>query len=484
MRNILLFILLALSIIDLQAQQDTFKRSYEAFKREAVQHYKDFRKEANEQYAAFLKEAWKQYRVMPEVLLPKEEKIPPIEYDGQQKKKNNPIKYDGIIKKKMPQPQPKPLAPIPENYNNQQPFAFYFYGTEMKVRFSPNFIEKIDKVDGNQLSKAWINMSSEKYNNLIRDCLELRIRYKLCDWAYYKMLEALTKAACGNGNDAVLLQAYLYAQSGYKMRLATSNNKLILMFNSDNLILGHGGLKLSDGYFYSTETLKEGEELSVCDITFPNESPMSMTIAEEPALDDDFSQTREIKSKKYSVETKSKVNKNLINFFNDYPTSYAEENFMTRWRYYADSPLSDSVKLELYPQLMGYLKDKDLLTAVNMLLNYVQTGLKYEYDEKVWGQDRAFFAEETLYYPYSDCEDRSILFSRLVRDLLGLDVILVYYPGHLCCAVNFPDGAHGDYILLDGKPFTISDPTYIGAPVGATMPGMENKVAKIILLKL
>ena len=118
-----------------------------------------------------------------------------------------------------------------------------------------------------------------------------------------------------------------------------------------------------------------------------------------------------------------------------------------------------------------------------MLLNYVQTGFEYEYDDKVWGHDRAFFAEETLYYPYCDCEDRAILYSRLVRDLLGLDVVLVYYPGHMCTAVNFPDGAHGDYVVLDGKPFTISDPTYIGAPIGATMPGMDNKRAKVILLK-
>ena len=28
------------------------------------------------------------------------------------------------------------------------------------------------------------------------------------------------------------------------------------------------------------------------------------------------------------------------------------------------------------------------------------------------------------YYPYSDCEDRSILFARLVKDLLGLDVVM------------------------------------------------------------
>ena len=98
------------------------------------------------------------------------------------------------------------------------------------------------------------------------------------------------------------------------------------------------------------------------------------------------------------------------------------------------------------------------------------------------GHDRAFFAEETLYYPYCDCEDRAILFTRLVRDLLGLKCILVYYPGHLASAVCLKQQVNGDYILLDGDVYTICDPTYIGAPVGITMPEMDNRSAKVIKL--
>ena len=117
------------------------------------------------------------------------------------------------------------------------------------------------------------------------------------------------------------------------------------------------------------------------------------------------------------------------------------------------------------------------------LLNWVQTSLVYEYDDKVWGHDRAFFAEESLFYPYADCEDRSILISRLVRDLLGLKTILIYYPGHLAMAVGFTEDVKGDYILLNGHKFVVCDPTYIGARVGETMPKMDNATAKVILLE-
>lgn len=476
----------SLLFISVSAFAQTFEEEYDKFKQEAIGDYVDFRKKVNEEYAAFMQEAWKQYKVIPKVTLPKDDEQPPIDFNGEQGE-NNPIDYDGVIPHEdvAPRPQPKPIAPIPENDQDQQYFTFSFYGTDMKVRFNPSLVVALMNADGKTLGEAWSKLSSDAYNNLIRDCLELRIRYKLCDWAYFKMLENFANAACGDGtNEAVMLQAYLYAQSGYKMRLAvTEHDKLLLMFNTNNMIFDLGGLKIDGEYYYSTTKLAEGEGLNVCDVPFPNESPMSMTINNEPLLAVNLSDYRTVRAKGFPIETKSRVNKNLIGFFNDYPTSYSDDNFMTRWRYYADTPLDTALKNELYPQLRKSIQGKDILTAANMLLNYVQTGFEYEYDDKVWGQDRAFFAEETLYYPYCDCEDRAILFSRLVRDLLCLNVVLVYYPGHMCAAVNFEDGAHGDYLTLDGKTYTISDPTYIGAPIGATMPGMDNKTAKVILLK-
>ena len=113
----------------------------------------------------------------------------------------------------------------------------------------------------------------------------------------------------------------------------------------------------------------------------------------------------------------------------------------------------------------------------------MQTAFEYEYDDKVWGGDRAFFPAESLYYPYCDCEDRAILFSRIVRDLLHLDVVLLYYPGHLASTVCFNQDVRGDYLVLNGRKFVVCDPTHIGASIGTTMPGMDNKTAKVIRLQ-
>ena len=183
------------------------------------------------------------------------------------------------------------------------------------------------------------------------------------------------------------------------------------------------------------------------------------------------------------MQVKVSADESLINFFVTYPSSMLDDNFCTRWSFYANTPMSERVKKQLYPSLKNAVQGKSQHEAANMLLNFVQTAFVYEYDDKVWGSDRAFFAEESLFYPYCDCEDRSILFSRLVRDLLGLKVLLVYYPGHLATAVHFTESVTGDYISLDNQKYVVCDPTYIGAPVGATMPDMDNESAKVILLK-
>ena len=187
-------------------------------------------------------------------------------------------------------------------------------------------------------------------------------------------------------------------------------------------------------------------------------------------------------SSQYGIRVEVQQNRNLMDFYAQYPSAYVDGNLYTRWAVYANTPLDGAMAESLYPSLreaIGGLSERD---AVNKLLNFVQTAFEYGYDDEIWGGDRAFFAEETLYYPYADCEDRAVLFSRLVRDLVGLDVVLLYYPGHLAAAVEFKDEVFGDYLVHNQKKYIVCDPTYIGAPVGRTMPNMNNQEAQIIIL--
>ena len=49
-------------------------------------------------------------------------------------------------------------------------------------------------------------------------------------------------------------------------------------------------------------------------------------------------------------------------------------------------------------------------------------------------------------------------------------------------AVCFNEDVPGDYIMVEGRKFTVADPTYYNADVGKTMSRMDNSKAKVILL--
>ena len=402
----------------------------------------------------------------------------------QQEKQSKPIEAVVVPVVLTVPPQPKPVNPIVENKVSMATSDFDFYGTPMKVRWGNAEKFKLNGTSKKDISDAFLELTDKGYTNLVHDCLELRKEYKLCDWAYYKMLQNIAEKACGKGtNEAIFLQGVLLNQSGYQIRFALEDNtKLHIMSRMDGFPYDRGYLTADGKLFFLMDGCK-AKNLTVCDAAYPGEQMMSLGVAEQPDLKKNLSDKRTVISRFVNVSADMQMNKNLMDFYTDYPTSYDGKDMMTRWAYYANTPVSSEVKDKVYPQLKQQIGNAPKLMAANMLLNWVQMGLTYAYDEKVWGHDRAFFAEESLFYPFCDCEDRSILFSHLIRDLLDLDVVLVYYPGHLYTAVCFNEDVTGDYIMVNGRKFTVADPTYYNANVGKTMSKMDNSKAKVILLK-
>lgn len=459
-------------------QNKTAQEEYEAFRKSVQQEYSSFRNECNRQYAEFLREAWDWYEGKVPIPQPKDTPIPPRPYE--EKEEQEPITVTPEpLPMPQPVPQPQPFEPIREVPNpDEKYYAFDFYGVPAKVRLPQSVKVGLRDISNKSLADGWQMLCTDEMNNAIRDCLETRIRYNLSDWAYLLFLDQMAQKYCHNPNDATLLMAFLFCQSGYQMRLAIDGNDLKMLFGSKHRIYNKGFFTIDGINFYPYNT--DSYKLQICNARFEGETPLSLAIDRELLLGSQLSEPRIIKSRHF--ETKVQVPLELISFYNTYPTSDLGNNIMTRWAMYAIVPLAQSAKEVLYPGLKAIITGLNELDAVNLLLNWVQTGLVYEYDDKVWGHDRAFFAEETLYYPYADCEDRAILFSRLVRDLIGLDVALVFYPGHLATAVEFKGDVNGDAMMIEGRKFIVCDPTYIGAPVGKQMPDLEYDKTQAIVL--
>lgn len=459
------------------------KDSFEEFRRSIYEDFENFRKRCMAEFIEFVKNPWAEFEETAPVPKPKEDNVPPRQAPNDDVPvDDNPVVIDEVVTPKPVEPQPEPVEPIVEvPIDIEKTVSFTFFGTCAEVRYDIDSGYKLNGIDGNSIADGLEQLFVDSNDNTIADCLNLRSKLHLSDWAYVSMLKKFADKACGeNSNEAVLLMAYIYMQSGYQMRLATDGKRLYMLYSSKHQIFEQNSYVVDGVLYYGVEKLPA--KLNICQAAFAHEKSLSLLIAERQLFDKDYSEPRKIRSKGQSgVEVTSKVNKNLIDFYNHYPSSMVDNNIMSRWAMFANTPVDENVECEVYSQLRAALtgdKVKDMAT----LLDFVQTGFEYEYDDVVWGGDRVFFAEETLYYPFCDCEDRSILLSRLVRDLLGLDVLLVFYPGHLATAVALGDDVKGDYIMHNGKKYVVCDPTYIGAPIGLTMPEMDNKSATVILL--
>lgn len=481
MKHWLASILLLLTFSHTYSQD--FRERYEQFKKKSIQEYSSFRNECNRKYVEFLKQAWDWYEgKTPLPSLKEENSVPPRPYLPDEDKGKSvditPIEIAPV--NTVPQPKPiEPIREIPGPKNDY--FEFYFYGVLCRVRLPAVAKLNIENCTPNAIADGWNQLCTDNMNNAIRDCLETRIRNNFCDWAYLSFLDELCRGFCSEANGATLLMAFLYCQSGYQMRLANASNKLIMLFGSRHQIYDKEYYTIDGKSFYPFGSLSG--PVSICNAVYEGEAPMSLIIDSEQKIGTTLSDKRSIQSKGFADMTAvSQVSEELIRFYNSYPSSAIGGNSMTRWAMYANTPLSQATKDHLYPALKAAIDNCTKEDAANKLLNWVQTGFVYEYDDKVWGHDRAFFAEETLYYPFCDCEDRSILFSILVRDLLDLNVALIYYPGHLATAVCFDSDVNGDALIIGNKRFVICDPTYIGAPVGEQMPNLDyDRIQTIIL---
>lgn len=490
MKRLIILSICCLSLQSIYAQEASPEEIFRQFKQQQIASFRDFRKEVNNKYTEFMRGKWDWFNSESSIE-DIENKVkpmpaPPAPEKNELKELKKAFLEHGkivnIYKKKKE--QPTPVSPIQEVNQPDHFFQFNAYGTQMEVRMGLDTSEKY-KLKGateNDVADMWMYLSDKSFNNLIHDCLELRMKHSLCDWAYLQTLKELSQKYYGeNSNEAIVLQTFLFNQSGYKTRIGRSrSNRLYMMIASPNTIYGKAYFKIKDEVFYPLDYQETG--LYVFAHEYPGEEEMSLQIDKEQLFDVAASDTHCITSKAAdSLSIEVKFNSNLMNFYHSYPQSHINNDEMTKWSIYASTPLSESVKKQLYPPLRNKIKGKTEVEAANILIGFVQTAFEYQLDEVVWGQDRPFFPEETLFYPFSDCEDRAALFSNLIRDLLGLNTVLLYYPGHLAMAVKFNQKIEGKTLLIDGSEYTYCEPTCSSyAPVG-WCPSQLSSIKPVII---
>ena len=371
-------------------------------------------------------------------------------------------------------PAVKPSAPTGELFTaSSDKQMVNFCGQKVYVDKSLKGVCSIGNMRENAIADAYEAMCKADYKALVDDCRKVKKELNLNDWGIFLFVREASKTLCTDENAAVVMQQFLLNELGYKSKMArrADRNQMLLFVAADCQVYGHPYFT-KDGLNYYNLTSNESCQFYMCQEDSPKaKSKLNMQVNHAPALNAGMVNSVH-KNRSGSVAVSVDVPKSLMDFYGSMP--------QCDYSVYVNAEVNPSVASKVLSTLAPLVNGKGEAEAANLLINFVQTGFQYATDQEQFGYEKPFFVEELFYYPYCDCEDRSVLYSYLVRNLLKLDVVLLDYPNHIATAVCFNENVSGDFVTVGGKKYVVCDPTYIGASIGKAMPQFKNVAAKVL----
>ena len=381
---------------------------------------------------------------------------------------------------RRPEPAAEPRLPVSSTptsplYRGESGRSKIVYGgLAFYLNNSLNRKCSLNGLNENAIADAYEALCNSDYMPLLADCAQIRKDLRLNDWGVFTLVRQVADTYCGTANESIVMQQFLLNEMGYKARMArkATEDKMMLFVATDCSIYAHPYITLNGQNYYNLSGNNEQCQFYMCQKDSPKaKNSVGMQLKEAPLFPGTVvSSTHQAKGSAARVTVD--VPKALMDFYKDYP--------QCDYSVYFNAPVNAAMENRILSSLAPLVQGRNEADAANILINFVQTAFQYQTDGQQFGYEKPFFVEELFYYPYSDCEDRAMLFSYLVRKLLGLDVVLLDYPEHIATAVRFNGNVSGDYLMVNGRKYIVCDPTYIGASIGMTMPRYKTVSAKVL----
>lgn len=484
-RNLIIMILLS-CCLGLYAQNTTeiIKKREAELKvqkeqqKKAIKGYKtDFQKytiEEDREFSEFLKKRWSEFQVLSGKEIPDGSKpiIPPAFIPDTFIDRAEPINIvvDSellLIDNSELIPSTRiaiPSKPTPKNTIIREAIVeFDFFGSDIILAMDIALISGFEKAPSEiAFSKYWTKAARADYPYVINQLIKYSNMMKLNDWAYYMLVDKLSNQIYPDDNNSKeLLTWFILVKSGYNAKIGYNAHDISLMLACKQQIFRYSYISLNGVNYFLPKSLNS--TLYTYEKDFGGSDKLfNLNLIESPNLGSE-TKTRNL-SFNYQGKNHSlafSFEPSLIAFYHAYPAV----DFTT----YFNASVSELTQESIVSQLKPILDNKSELEQVEILLTFIQQAFPYQTDEEQFGREKYFFVEDIFSYPYSDCEDRSVLFTCLVKSLVGLKTLGVKSPGHMFTAVELED-THGDYVDYNGGKYTVCDPTYMGASVGFGMP--------------
>lgn len=475
---------------------------YEQWLKQTQTEFQNYLDENDKEFLGFLNKQWKEVDVEKTVARdpePKPVDMPvakpqpkPLPKPVAQKKTDKPAEIEKpvIVKPvaiKKPEPvkkiTPTPVKPQPKVKKdfNLRTAKFDFFGEEISIEYNKKFKQSFrGKINNKNIASFWESLASQPHKEIVQQLSETAAKLQLNDWGTALLFDQFSRELQGsnqyNQSSRQLTSWFLLVKSGFNARVAY-NDQVFLLMPSKQALFSTTYFTLDNQRFYSVslneKPMKPGKVFTYSGKHLDGQRNL------------DFSNPNNFIANKNQLKRKLSFNyngekfdikvnypKDMINFFGSFPQLDLNNYF--------SAGMPKETSYSLLSQLKPVVEGQSETEAVNRLLRFVQTAFEYKTDEDQFQRENYLFPLETLHYPYSDCEDRAALFAWLTESLLGLDVVIADFPGHIATAVEFSKPVQGDSWNMNGKRYTMADPTYVNANVGMTMPQYRGKAPKLL----
>lgn len=503
-------------------------QSFKDFKTSQAKSFQEYRDERDAAFNKYLKEQWKAYemykskalyekpkpksitptrakkvqKVGPEVVIdikpvkkPESKKAEPEEKTVKKDVKEPVIveqKPKEVVQKPAKKEKPTEIATKPDVKKEDEKPKFIIYEDEIKEDIKPKEVVKKDvNIDffgsklgfdiDNDLKRANFYPKSQKgianffekaassdYDNLIESIKNIQDDLNLNDWGVYLLVRKVSDNIFYDADNSKLLSWFIFNKLGYAVKVGLAKKHVVLMHYSKKIIYSTPNYIFGKKRYYVVANYAKGGvgRLYSYRQDYPDATKsMDLALNSLPKFEENIKNRTlsfERFSKKYSVSFD--YNQNLIDFMATYPQANYETFF--------NAPIQSDTYRQIAQGLKKYIDGKRASEAMNFVLHFVQSSFVYQRDPEQFGREKVMFAEETLYFKKSDCEDRAILYAYLIKKLFGIGVVGVKYKDHMSTALYVP--LKGDSVRTGSKRFVMADPTYINANIGQNMPKYRN----------
>lgn len=468
------------------------QESFKDFKRVQTDSFQKYKDERDTAFNRYLKLEWEAYNALEPI--PLYEKPKPLDIEVAQPQEIKPVgpktyikikdkkqddslepKSDEIVdeqievrKDELVEQKSVEITIIPlrdRAKEESKDLSFDFYGSIIGFNI-PSGIKSANFYPPTQLGIAnfFNTMALSEYEPLLSDIEKFSKEINLNDWGVYLLVTAISEKLFAEQDSSRLFSWFIFNKLGYSVKVALSNKHIVLMHYSEATIYATPSYNFDGKKYYAVADYAKGSIKRV--YSYKQEYPgakkaLDLSLKTLPNFVDSLeSKTLSFSEFGNSYNIPITYNKNLLNFMATYPQAEYDTFF--------NAPIDRRTYKDLALSLKSHIEGKKASEAINFVLHFVQNAFKYEQDNKQFGREKVMFAQETLFFDRSDCEDRAILFSYLAKELFDLSVIGVKYKDHMATGLYIP--LDGDNVLAGGRRYVIADPTYIDAPIGVSMP--------------